>query len=672
MRPISVVLLLVYTCVYPAQVDAQQSFFGKTVDGWIAVLRARASTEDERRQAILALGYFGPEAKAAVPDLTDTVRLPGLKDDAVRALIQIGERPDVTVPALVGEFVKRSQMGIVGGAHPNDRDVEDHLVLIGEPAVDALVALLNGPDRGMRVDAVKVLVRIGPKARRASASLIRAIERPVADSEAGLLRLYAVRALVRIGPDAKDAVPALNRLLDEYAGENLSNPSLEFDVVKALDALGAPPVRKLVARFLHEGDSFLAFQLAWLGPKAREAIPGLLSALTDRRRDRRIYAAVALAHIEPSTKEAIPVLIDGLKCSDLPRWGGDVPGALARLGIRAKAALPIMIDLVKEGIAEPSVLEALVQIDPEGKECVPALVSTLEEQDDGLAGTAIECLGLLGPRAKDAIPALAAYLKLDRDKGPPGGFELQVSAARALQRIDSNSTIGIPILIRALKYRPGEWDYSVAEGAAHFLGSLGAGAKSAVPALIEAVRARETDDQNWDVRAAAAWALGQIGPDAEDAVSTLRSLMQELEKDGLDSPEVVIALDQLDPGGKAIADAWLKRPMKNFRRGSELAREVEARALVLGAMGRTSLEADWVTRSHLADIEMKIPRDSDSRSPGMETQGPFFESVGRLGVGARLAIPRLKELRTHLNPWVRMWAAEALAQIERVHQPAAR
>jgi hypothetical protein len=41
----------------------------------------------------------------------------------------------------------------------------------------------------------------------------------------------------------------------------------------------------------------------------------------------------------------------------------------------------------------------------------------------------------------------------------------------------------------------------------------------------------------------------------------------------------------------------------------------------------------------------------------------WFETLGRFGVAGRLAIPRLSEFRNHPNPWVRMWAGEALTRI---------
>ena len=44
----------------------------------------------------------------------------------------------------------------------------------------------------------------------------------------------------------------------------------------------------------------------------------------------------------------------------------------------------------------------------------------------------------------------------------------------------------------------------------------------------------------------------------------------------------------------------------------------------------------------------------------------WFEDIGHLGRGARLASPRLNESRKHPNPWIRLWATEALERIGKV------
>ena len=209
------------------------------------------------------------------------------------------------------------------------------------------------------------------------------------------------------------AVPALNhRLLRKGYTDGFV---VDFDVLVALDRIGAPPVAKLLEVFLRDADPYVAEKLAWLGPKAGEAIPSLRAALTDKRPRVRISAAITLAHIDPSATESIPVLIEGLKHqNDETLTVQKVLEALAQLGPRAKLAIPTLIDLEKNGLDDLSVGVALIQIDPEGTECVPALISALENHEgQDIAEVAANYLGLLDERAKNAVPALARILNHD-------------------------------------------------------------------------------------------------------------------------------------------------------------------------------------------------------------------------------------------------------------------
>jgi hypothetical protein len=83
-------------------------------------------------------------------------------------------------------------------------------------------------------------------------------------------------------------------------------------------------------------------------------------------------------------------------------------------------------------------------------------------------------------------------------------------------------------------------------------------------------------------------------------------------------------------------------------------------ALVMGIMGRTSVEGDCLTRRALERLHGIFDVTDQSQAKLMMDFGDLFED---LGVGGRLAVPDLNELRKHANPWVRMWAAQALDRI---------
>jgi HEAT repeat protein len=662
-------VLILCSWFQPVRADESHTFYGKTVEGWIAVLRDKTGTAERRRQAAWALAYFGQEANAAIPELIDAAREKRLQAAATEALARIRRADAVNVPELIAQFLKRGCEHLTGqGFFMYDASVDHALVRIDGPAVPALVDILNGPNWDMRVCAAHVLSMIGPPARSAVPSLIRAIEHPD-PHDTVTLALYAVRALGRIGPDAKPAIPSLNGLY----GKNLID---DFDIVIALDGIGDPPVSRLVDTLLRDNDSYAAYQLSWLGPKAREAVPALRAALTDRRLQCRFSAAVALASIDPSVTASIPVLNEALKyLNDDEIDISDVPIALAHLGPKAKEAVPTLINLVKKGCDDTSLLTALVQIDPIGEECVPTLISALKQEDYRAVDVAARCLGLLGPHAKNAVPCLAEVVTRDfEDDGNVGVSNPQVSAAKALARIGVPAISALPALATALNYRrvirtsadgvaaDGERvDCSAAAAAADVLGSFGPMAKAAVPFLIQAVKTQEPDDNNEQARKAAILALGRIGPDANAAIPVLRNLATDVRTRHY-LPELLIALYQLDPDGKPVAERWLENPDIPFGTMAP-ERRLERRVIVLGAMGRATFEGDWLTRRFLERLDSSIghldPRDGDE-SDYLEE---WLERLSRLGPSARLAVPRLQEFRKHPNPWIRMWASEALIRI---------
>lgn len=662
MRTLLLALLIGIAATAPTRGAEPHTFCGRTVDGWLQVYRDKSTRKHDRLFALWALGAFGAEARAAVPDLVNAFRDDALKVQAADALVRIGGGAEVTVPYFIEQFVKQGCQHLTGmGTFGYSPYFTNSLAKIGGPAVPALVAIVDGPNMDMRVCAAEALGEIGPPARAAVPSLIR-------------MRgdRYAVGALGRIGVDARIAIPVLNDAFDKDPGD--------LDVVMALTGLGAPPVGKLVDTFLGAGDPFIAaYDLAWLGPRAREAAPALRKALSDNRHQVRISSAVALAHVDADNSDAaIPVLIEALshlKDEELNTSG--VAQAVALFGPRARAALPSMTDFVKRGAQDHEVLRALVQIDPEGTQCVPALITALNHDDYQLATVAARCLGLLGPHAKDAVPALAAAITRERSEVFWNEYDPQESAARALGRIGPAARSAIPTLIAALKYRrhikeeePGPGDECTgAAAAARALGSFGAAAKSAVPALIEVVKTREEDDWNWPVREAAISALGEIGPDARPAIPVLKEMLNVDGGRSQYARPALIALVELAPDGRELAEHWLARRTASWSAGawygsSSAWHVLIERARVLGAMGRADFESDCVTRDQLERLDSMLSHTDPRGDYWFDYLEHWFEMIGQFRSAGRIAIPRLTELRKHSNPWVRMWARETLAQIE--------
>ena len=114
---------------------------GKNLSEWIK--RLKGTDHKAREQAIEALSVLGPKAKTAVPALADALNALGsdFSDD--------NRRMRANTLAAIGE--------------------------IGEPAVPALVKVLQGADTLNAFDAAKALGHIGSGAKDAIPALIEAL-----------------------------------------------------------------------------------------------------------------------------------------------------------------------------------------------------------------------------------------------------------------------------------------------------------------------------------------------------------------------------------------------------------------------------------------------------------------------------------------------------------------
>lgn len=149
---------------------------------------------------------------------------------------------------------------------------------------------------------------------------------------------------------------------------------------------------------------------------------------------------------------------------------------LACLGDEAKPAVPAieaMLKHEKEAVRTAAV-DVLIRIGAVDR-VLPLLLDAIKVRDQAEAVLAAERLGRIGPEAKDAVPELEAKLKLNNP-------EWRCTAALALARI-------VP------------------------------GHKSAIQSLID-----DVEDGGELLQLRAAKSLGDIGPDARAALTSLRKL----------------------------------------------------------------------------------------------------------------------------------------------------
>jgi HEAT repeat protein len=185
------------------------------------------------------------------------------------------------------------------------------------------------------------------------------------------------------------------------------------DVTKLVADLKSndPDVRRAAAKGIAE-----------MGPDAKSASPALLNALKkDKDLFVRRFAAQALGDVEADPKTAVPALAAVLKEDDKKEL---VEAAVTSLGKMGPTAVPPLIDAVKNKAAaakkdkakkgqaptDPTAfvrtkaIEALGNIGAKAKPAVPVLIESL--RDANVRAEAAEALGNIGPAAKEAIPAL--------------------------------------------------------------------------------------------------------------------------------------------------------------------------------------------------------------------------------------------------------------------------
>jgi HEAT repeat protein len=149
----------------------------------------------------------------------------------------------------------------------------------------------------------------------------------------------------------------------------------------------------------------------------------------------------------------------------------------------------------------------------DGASATGDLIALLSDSSEGVRTAAAASLSQIGPDAATAIPALAKALS---DSSP----HVRDLAAIALEAMGPKAAPAVPELIKALS-DPVNY---VRSPAADALGAIGAGAHDAVLPLAERLLLKHEDGF---VLASAAYALGNIGPAAKEALPALRQFLDK-------------------------------------------------------------------------------------------------------------------------------------------------
>ncbi len=397
------ILVKVLEDVQPnAKVEALMAISEAGRDAVPALIEA-LKNDKARYWACIALGSIGKDAAEAIPALVAELKCdePQVRMQAAMALTEIGPGDSATIAAL---------LPLLADSEYSARYAATFAMTKIGPAAKAATAQLkrNLGDKDTFLVAVSAwaLARVNDKD---SASMDAAVAKLVAalKDEEQRTRLIAVKALFDLQPPAERVAPALAEALHD------SDPEVLHNVIDALATHAEAAVPRAIDALKNEKLRVPAIMLLRrLGPKAKDAVPALVSLVKSNRDSALRHEIIdALEAIGAASDQAVPTLIELLGDEDVEVQRG-ATFALGKIGPAAKTALPmIRANAVKKEL-RPVSLWAIVRIAPDDEkaadQAVPVAIAALKRDEAVIRFEAAETLRLIGPRARAAIPALEA------------------------------------------------------------------------------------------------------------------------------------------------------------------------------------------------------------------------------------------------------------------------
>ena len=353
---------------------------------------------------------------------------------------------------------------------------------------------LESPQDFARQEAAQELAKMGPRARAA----IPALQKALNDNNVSV-RMTSAEALAAMAPEVREVMPAL------IAGLSVDRPFVPEIVMKALTRFGKDAVPALIKALPHPN---AAETLGLLGPVAKDAVPALMAIVENQETTYgKSEAARALGRIGSPPTNAIASMTEALRVQRAKPRGGDAGNIKLEMTITLLQLDPQNVlanECIQECLKDENVhvrimaADALVRLHPGDK----AAIKRLADQFQG-AGVdrykVVECLARLGPAAKDHFPMLRDALLVNDTSAPA-----RSSIPEALTRLDPKAAV--PVLLRVLKEKR-KTDAHMRICLANALGIAGPEAKEAIATL----RDMAQNDGVANVREAAEQALQKIG-----------------------------------------------------------------------------------------------------------------------------------------------------------------
>ncbi len=392
----------------------------------------------------------------------------------------------------------------------------------------ALVKALGSTEETARLKAVDGLGSLGPKA----AGAVKALAERLSD-HSPRVQAHAARALGEIGKPALGAVEALVRLIGD------PDAMVRREAVRTLDDLDPEPkvVLPLLVKLLRDPDHsvrLLAMQV--LQEIGEEAVEPLVRALGDEKT--ACWACLVIGEIGPKAKAAVPALTKLLDHA-APDVHQEAILSLAAIGAASAPAAGRLVGALDDPLLRDAATYALVHIGKVSADAEAKIRANAKADNAMTKVVSTWALAKLHPKdktlQKEAAEVLVEGLTSDREP-------VRSAAARAISDIRPGPKVMVPLLEKALENAKPE----VVQHALDALAGVGA---AAVPRLVEALKYEKA-------RSRVAYILGQIGPQAEAAVTALAGLLNDADPET--RREAAIALAKIGPAAKQAVPALIE------------------------------------------------------------------------------------------------------------------
>lgn len=308
------------------------------------------------------------------------------------------------------------------------RAADEEPTLLGRKLSEFLKILREGEQPVQREAALKALEIIGPN----HPGVLPAVFKALKEDKDETVRARAAITLGNMAVKTKEPKDVLEPLVDAAQNDKggkvrqeavaaLGNMAAEKDLKTMLPTLvrmGLPALTKGL-KDMHEGTREAAAKaLGQVGPDAKEALPGLVEVLKDKKTGAltREHAARSLLRVGGTDEAAavVPplaeVLADSSTRPELRKLAAD---GLGRLGPAASAAVPALAQALADKSPEVrrAAALALEKVGPDAKDTLPAVEKLLKDSDQFVRSQALHTLGSFGRDASASIPAVLASLK---------------------------------------------------------------------------------------------------------------------------------------------------------------------------------------------------------------------------------------------------------------------